>query len=99
MAGQRRLGDALAGAAAVSQFFEYASASSAVGTRNVRTSPTTPTPGCGFSRSSNAGGFDCAPATSALSAFATATARSAVEGESPAPPNSSTGPISVETKA
>ncbi len=82
----------------VSQFFEYAAASSGVGTRKVRTSPTTPTPGCGCPRSSKAGGFDCAPFTSALSADAAATARSAVEAVPAGPANSSTGPISVDTK-
>ena len=69
-----------------------------MGTRKGLTSPTTPTEGCGRSRSSNAGGFEAAPATSALSAVATFTARSAVEGASAGPPSRSTGPSSVETK-
>ena len=41
-----------------------------------------PTDGCGRSRSSKAGGLEAAPATSALSAVETFTARSAVEGAS-----------------
>jgi hypothetical protein len=70
-----------------------------VGTRKVRTSPTTPTPGCGRSRSSNAGGLAWAFVTNAFSAEASATARSAVEADSAGPPSSSTGPSSDATKA